>query len=119
MKKMIGNGLDGFAKDKSCISYLIALCTKTTTSVDKERAVDAIYLYFSQAFDTGGPGSWAGAGSEPWQQRWPAASTAATAGALPGAQGRGVPSAQHSLDPVWVLWPVWCPPMQKDTDNLE
>ena len=31
-----------------------------------------------------------------------------------------VPSAQHLLlDHIWVPWPVWCPPMQKDTDNLE
>ncbi|KAK4831823.1 hypothetical protein QYF61_019346 [Mycteria americana] len=54
---------------------------------------------------SGGLGSWAGAGSKPWQQSWPAASGAAPAGALPGARAGVVPSAQHSLlDLIWTLW---------------
>lgn len=72
MKEMTGNGLDGFPKDKSHITYPIALCAKMRTSVDKERAVDAIYLPFSQVFDAGGPGQ--EPASKPWQWIQPVAS---------------------------------------------
>jgi len=55
-EKMFGRSLGEFAKDRSCLTRLIDFCTKMTTFADEEGAVDAIYLYFSQAFDTGVPG---------------------------------------------------------------
>lgn len=70
MKEMTGNGLDGFPKDKSHITYPIALCAKMRTSMDKERAVDAIYLPFSQVFDAGGPGQEPAASPGSGYSRW-------------------------------------------------
>lgn len=74
-----------------------------------------------------GKGCWG-----PWepgrrrQQRRPAASGAASAGAQRGGRGRGCPlcpalvvsTSNLSLDHVWVPWPVRCPPVQKDTHNF-
>lgn len=41
---MIGNGLDEFARHKSCKSYLAALCAKMTTLVDKESTRNVFYI---------------------------------------------------------------------------
>lgn len=47
--KVIGN--DGFSKDKSCLTDVITFWDSMTDWVDKEKAVDVIYLDFREAFD--------------------------------------------------------------------
>ena len=42
----------GFTKGKSCFTNLIAFYDGMTDWVDEGRAVDAVYLNFSKAFDT-------------------------------------------------------------------
>lgn len=39
-------------KGKSCLTNLITFYNKITGSVDERRAVDVVYLNFSEAFDT-------------------------------------------------------------------
>uniref|UniRef100_K7F1H0 Reverse transcriptase domain-containing protein n=1 Tax=Pelodiscus sinensis TaxID=13735 RepID=K7F1H0_PELSI len=50
--KVIGNSQHGFVKNKSCQTNLIAFFDRITSFVDKEEAVDVVYLDFSKVFDT-------------------------------------------------------------------
>ena len=42
----------GFMKGRSCLTNLISFYDKVTYLVDEGKAVDAVYLDFSKAFDT-------------------------------------------------------------------
>lgn len=50
-KKVIGSSQHRFAKGKSCLTNPFAFCGMTDT-VDRERAVDVMYLDASKALDT-------------------------------------------------------------------
>ncbi|GAB0176166.1 mitochondrial enolase superfamily member 1 [Grus japonensis] len=52
MKLMIGKSQHRFTKEKSCLTNLITLYNKITSSVNIRRVVDIVYLDFSKAFDT-------------------------------------------------------------------
>lgn len=48
----MGSSQNGFIKGKSCFISLIAFYDEMTGLVDEGRAVEAVYLVFSNAFDT-------------------------------------------------------------------
>ncbi|GAB0206646.1 mitochondrial enolase superfamily member 1 [Grus japonensis] len=51
-KVVIRSGQHGFTRGKSCLTNMIAFYDGMTSWVDEGRAVHAVYLHFSMAFDT-------------------------------------------------------------------
>lgn len=52
MKQVIGKSQYQFNKGKSCLTYIINFCDKTTSSVNTGRAIEVVYLVFSKTFNT-------------------------------------------------------------------
>ncbi|GAB0190266.1 mitochondrial enolase superfamily member 1 [Grus japonensis] len=52
VNQMIRPSQHGFIKDRSCLINLMSSYDKVTCSLDEGKAVDAVYLEFSKAFDT-------------------------------------------------------------------
>lgn len=50
-RDVIWDSWHSFTMARSCLTNLVALCGQVTTTVDKERAKDVIYLDFHKAFD--------------------------------------------------------------------
>ncbi|GAB0192680.1 mitochondrial enolase superfamily member 1 [Grus japonensis] len=51
-KQVIRPSQHGFMKGRSCLTNLISFYDKVICLVDEGKAVDVVYLDFSQAFDT-------------------------------------------------------------------
>lgn len=49
-KRMIWSSQDGFEKNKSCLTNLIAFCNEMIDLMDEGRAVDVVYFDFTKAF---------------------------------------------------------------------
>ncbi|PKU33191.1 rna-directed dna polymerase from mobile element jockey-like [Limosa lapponica baueri] len=73
-KKAIRSSQQGFTKRKSCLLNLIAFYDGMTGWIDEGRAVNAVYLDFSKAFDTVShsilPDKLRKCGLEEWTVRW-------------------------------------------------
>ncbi|PKU38837.1 rna-directed dna polymerase from mobile element jockey- hypothetical protein [Limosa lapponica baueri] len=51
-RKVIKDSQHGFTKGKTCLTSLIAIYDRMTGWIDRGRAVNVVYLYFSNSFDT-------------------------------------------------------------------
>jgi len=73
-KKVIRSSQHGFTKPKSCLTNLIAFYDDMTGWVDEGRAVGAVYLDFSKAFDPVSHNILIGelrkSGLDEWTARW-------------------------------------------------
>jgi len=73
-EKVIRSSQPGFTKEKSCLTNLTGFYDGMTSWVDEGRAVDAVYLDFSKAFDSVSQNILIGrlrkCGLDEWTMRW-------------------------------------------------